>query len=339
MAKKPRPKKKIYAPKPPAEIRALAHALRRDLGIQQQHAPDLAHLLNRLSVVYPKFRLKIVKDTDLPEMEAKAYSNAFMLKVREGVMSALRTYGDVRARFTVAHELGHLLLGHPGNQPRGRPGQTIKAAVAELESEANTFASEFLMPPEMIDPALSVEKIARLFQVSNEAAARRRRELNLERATSSKTLPAFRPSSALVPTQIAGRVAFVSMAFSPERMTRLYLEIIRPAVEACGLTCLRADEISSIDTIVNDIRRAIDECEMVVAEISESNLNVMHEIGLAQSIDKPVIVICRSGIPVPSNISALRRIVYSNDAGGGPKLRRDLEATIRLLCGAPIRHP
>jgi Zn-dependent peptidase ImmA (M78 family) len=160
------------------EIRATAEQLRRDLGIQDQHAPDLAHLLNRLHEVFPKFKLKVVKDTDLPNMEAKAYTNACILKVRDGIMNALRTYGDVRARFTVAHELGHLMLGHPGNQPRPRPKREFDAPLSILESEANTFASEFLMPSELIDRKFSNDRISRLFQVSIEAAARRRRELS-----------------------------------------------------------------------------------------------------------------------------------------------------------------
>ncbi|MBX9778398.1 MAG: ImmA/IrrE family metallo-endopeptidase [Xanthobacteraceae bacterium] len=135
----------------------------------------MAHALNKLADLYPKFRLKVVADADLPKMEAKAYSAAFMLKVREGVMKALKTYGDPRSRFTVGHELGHLFLGHPGNQPRERPGQKISSTQAVLEDEANLFASEFLVPTHLLHPDLSAGDISRLFQVSLDAATHRKR--------------------------------------------------------------------------------------------------------------------------------------------------------------------
>ena len=269
----------------------------------------------------------------MPDMEARAFGKVCLLKACESVVNAVRYYGDPRARFTLAHEFGHLVLSHPGTRPRHRPEQQGESDKHDIfEIEANIFASEFLMPTDLIDPSFTAGKISQLFQVSPEAAALRKKELD---AAKSRNLPAIRRMTTLVPIQTTSdRVAFVSMAYSPDHMTRLYHEIIRPAVEAAGLTCLRADEISSVDTIINDIRRAIDQCELVIAEISQSNLNVVHEIGLAQSIDKPVIIICNSTCnddQVPSNIRSLRRIIYSNDAGGGPMLRRDLEQAIKVI--------
>ncbi|MBX9778399.1 MAG: hypothetical protein K2Y71_28830 [Xanthobacteraceae bacterium] len=123
---------------------------------------------------------------------------------------------------------------------------------------------------------------------------------------------------------------FVSMAFSSE-MTRLYLEILKPAIEALGLRCLRADEIPSVNPITTDIEHALNECAAVVAEISEFNPNVMHEIGLAQA-KKPIVIVCRLGYrddEIPFNIRHVRRIMYSNDIAGGPDLRRQLQ--LRLL--------
>lgn len=332
MPKRRRPKRSHYIPKSHEQIKLIARDLRRRLGIDDKYAPDLAHLLNRLKELYPNFKLKIVNDSDLPRMEAKAYSAAFMLKIREGIMKALRSYGDSRSRFTVGHELGHLMLSHPGNQPRERPGEKVSSENALLEHEANLFASEFLIPSNLFDPTLSTNEISRLFQVSTDAAARRRSETQ----TTEVKLLTFSDArhTAIVPVSTRSRVVFVSMPYAPDEMKRLYSEILKPAVQAAGFDCVRSDEISSAESIPTDIRRAIDASLVVVAEITGFNPNVMHEIGLAQSIDKPTIIICKQGYrddEIPSNIRHIRRIVYSNDVGGGPELRRQLEKTLAAI--------
>lgn len=332
LPKKHRLKKSKYVPKSPTQIRAKARNLRGQLNIQDQRAPDLALMLHRLGELYPKFKLKEVKDTDLPHMEAKAYSGAFVLKVREGIMNALRSYGDARSRFTVAHELGHLMLDHPGNQARERPGEKISAAQAVLENEANLFASEFLMPANLLDHSLSAGQISRSFQVSLDAALRRKREFERDNPISQASNSPRRSTISATATVDSRQSVFVSMVFSPE-MNRLYLEILKPAIESVGLICLRADEIPSVNLIATDIERAVNDCAAVVAEISGFNPNVMHEIGLAQS-KKPIVIICRSGYredKIPSNIRHLRRIMYSNDVAGGPELRRQLDQTLRQI--------
>jgi len=55
-----------------------------------------------------------------------------------------KNFSNDRKRFTISHELGHLLM-HSINNP-AIPEYRKK----ELENEANTFASEFLMPKEAI---------------------------------------------------------------------------------------------------------------------------------------------------------------------------------------------
>ena len=49
-----------------------------------------------------------------------------------------------RCRFTVAHELGHILLGHPTRE--GYNARTIDKDRPQIESEADVFASRLLSP-------------------------------------------------------------------------------------------------------------------------------------------------------------------------------------------------
>ena len=49
-----------------------------------------------------------------------------------------------RIRFTIAHELGHIFLGHP--LIVGYHARTVNASKPEVEQEADIFASRLLMP-------------------------------------------------------------------------------------------------------------------------------------------------------------------------------------------------
>jgi len=75
----------------------------------------------------------------------------------------------VRQRFTIAHELGHLLL-----HPESTHYRDATFAGTRLEIEANRFAADLLMPMWMIDAAVEahgadVKRLARMFQVSEAA--------------------------------------------------------------------------------------------------------------------------------------------------------------------------
>jgi Zn-dependent peptidase ImmA (M78 family) len=79
----------------------------------------------------------------------------------------------VRQRFTLAHELGHLLLHQVGHAYRDRD---YEPGTSRVELEANRFAAELLMPAWMVRAAMAstrgdTSRLARLFDVS-EAAMR-----------------------------------------------------------------------------------------------------------------------------------------------------------------------
>lgn len=75
-----------------------------------------------------------------------------------------------RKRFTVAHELGHIFLGHP--LIAGYHARTTGGTLPETENEANVFASRFLAPACVLWGlnAHTADEIARLCGLSAEAA-------------------------------------------------------------------------------------------------------------------------------------------------------------------------
>ena len=280
--------------------------------------------------------------------EAKAFCESYILKIRESVLEALNSCGDARTRWTVAHEFGHLALQHPKNVFRKNADEPIRKSDRGLEREANIFAAEFLMPTHLAQKFTTVNDLSTRFQVTLEAASRRLRELKRDAIFSqgvmnrpTKNTVRAKDGSAIrgaLPNAVNGKstIAFVSMSFGSTDMTRLYQEIIRPSIQDTGLTCIRADEIPSVELFTKDIQRAISNSAIVIAEISGFNPNVMLEIGLAQSLEKPTVLICREGYredQIPSNIRAIRRIMYPNDAGGGSILRRQLTQILLSIMG------
>jgi hypothetical protein len=84
--------------------------------------------------------------------------------------------GDHGARWTLAHELGHVLLQHPGRPFR----QRCPTNDDPLEREAHTFAAELLAPSEHAKKYGLAEDIRTTFQISLEAAQRRIDEIARE---------------------------------------------------------------------------------------------------------------------------------------------------------------
>lgn len=88
----------------------------------------------------------------------------------------------VRNRFTIAHELGHHVLGH-GTRDRDNPIDFTLSSFDQKEVDANKFAAYLLMPADSVKAAIaiahvdSVEDLAKMFQVSKPAMKFRLKEL------------------------------------------------------------------------------------------------------------------------------------------------------------------
>lgn len=69
-------------------------------------------------------------------------------------------------------------------------------------------------------------------------------------------------------------------------------DIIKPAVEDCGLTAYRVDRDPYVEIAVSAIEEKIRDATIVVAEISIDNPNVWFELGYAMALDKKIIMLC-----------------------------------------------
>lgn len=127
-------------------------------------------------------------------------------------------------------------------------------------------------------------------------------------------------SSALV--ESTSKLCFVMMPFS-EIYDRIYRHLIVPAVEDAGLTAVRADEISTAGFIMEQIRAAIQQSRVCIADVTDSNPNVLYEVGFAEAMRKPVVLIASDLSQLPFDVTSQRVLRYSNDLDIGKSRLRE----------------
>lgn len=104
-------------------------------------------------------------------------------------------------------------------------------------------------------------------------------------------------------------------------------EIVRHAVEYCGLTCTRADMLTTTGQITDDIWNSIVDARVLVADLTGNNPNVFYETGVAHALGKPVILLTQEGSRVPFDLRVVRHISY--DPGALSGLAESLPGVIR----------
>ena len=105
--------------------------------------------------------LEIVAPEDMPFKEGETIPGQNKIRIREDVYNAACD-GNGRARFTVAHEIGHFLLHTPNSISLCRMEEDTKLRPFEdPEWQANTFASELLAPACLITGHTKTEIMGR----------------------------------------------------------------------------------------------------------------------------------------------------------------------------------
>src|SRR2546423_3557484 len=80
-------------------------------------------------------------------------------------------------------------------------------------------------------------------------------------------------------------------------LDKTYRNIIKPAVEAAGLECIRADTITHSGPIDVPMYEQLLNADVVVADLSTSNKNAYYELGVRHAL-RPytTIIICEDGV-------------------------------------------
>jgi hypothetical protein len=116
-----------------------------------------------------------------------------------------------------------------------------------------------------------------------------------------------------------------------EPFDSVYTDHVRPIVGSSGFTIERADEIYGTQPIIEDIWESINSAELIIADVTNRNPNVMYEIGMAHTVGKPVVIITQSLDDVPFDLKHHRCIVYSFTPKGCLALQEKISGTLTFL--------
>ncbi|MUJ20608.1 hypothetical protein [Aliivibrio fischeri] len=100
--------------------------------------------------------------------------------------------------------------------------------------------------------------------------------------------------------------------------------VFTPVLGEFGLTCIAAHSISESGSITRQVIQGLLESDLVIANLTNLNPNVMYELGVRHSTGKPTIVIARDDVILPFDLSDERTIFYKNDISGVNELKVSL---------------
>jgi hypothetical protein len=113
------------------------------------------------------------------------------------------------------------------------------------------------------------------------------------------------------------------MPFGEEWSDWLYRDIIRDTLEAHDYRIRRADEKQG-RVVIEDVWKEICQSEFIIADMAGLNPNVMYELGIVDTVGKPVISLIQGspGEELPFDLQHYRTITY--EPGEGDRLQERL---------------
>jgi hypothetical protein len=157
-----------------------------------------------------------------------------------------------------------------------------------------------------------------------------------------KGLPADRAQLALLASQVAEFVVaaaelrcFVSMPYQ-ERADQRYEDIIKPAIESAGMRAVRSDHGLESGPVLEKMREQLRTAAVVCALLTDAryarspddhdsvpsvNPNVMYEVGYAQGLRIPTVLLAETADGIPFNVEGERILMLSGTSSAAARRR------------------
>jgi hypothetical protein len=103
---------------------------------------------------------------------------------------------------------------------------------------------------------------------------------------------------------------------------------IKEVCSSIGFNCVRGDEKQFKGDIFPEMLRYIAQARIIIANINGRNPNVLYELGVAQALDKSVILVSKEPKDLPVDIQSQRFLIYSDSRSLEESLKTELQKLI-----------
>ena len=128
----------------------------------------------------------------------------------------------------------------------------------------------------------------------------------------------------------SSNVVFVLMPFDAA-FDELYHKLIAPAIDEAGFNPIRTDDIFAPGSVMEQIRAGIQQCRFCIADLTGRNTHVLFELGIAQALGKPTLLLSQDISDIPFDVAHQRVIAYSPKSL--PKAKSAITSALNSILG------